>query len=259
MSERRKSSSGPKGPKVFRDRAEAGDALAETLATLDLVDPLILGMARGGVPVASRIARRLGGRGSRDEHSGADLGGADLGGADLGAADLDVIVSRKIGAPNQPELAIGAVAENGVVLIERAAMEYLGVGDTELEAMVSSAQTELARRVALYRGDNELREVAGRQVVVVDDGIATGYTARAALDSVLESNPARLVLAVPVCPRAAIGQFNDIELVCLSHPHPFDSVGRWYEHFDQVDDEEVLQLLEMPSQPDPRRYPDQAT
>ncbi|MGB6059446.1 MAG: phosphoribosyltransferase family protein [Microthrixaceae bacterium] len=244
MSERTKSSSGPKGSRVFRDRAEAGDALADTLATLDLVDPLILGMARGGVPVASRIARRLGGLRA---------------GAERGIADLDVIVSRKIGSPNQPELAIGAVAENGVVLIERAAMEFLGVDDRELEAMVGNAQAELARRVKLYRGDNELREVAGRQVVVVDDGIATGYTARAALDSVLESNPARLVLAVPVCPRAAIGQFNDIELVCLSHPQPFDSVGRWYKNFDQVDDEEVLHLLEVSPQRDPRRYPDQAT
>lgn len=244
MSERMKSSSGPKGPKVFRDRAEAGDALAEALATLDLVDPLILGMARGGVPVAARIARRL---------------GRLRPGAERNVADLDVIVSRKIGSPNQPELAIGAVAENGVVLIERAEMEFLGVDDKELEAMVSNAQAELARRVTLYRGDDELREVAGRQVVVVDDGIATGYTARAALDSVLESNPARLVLAVPVCPRAAIGQFNDIELVCLSHPHPFESVGRWYENFDQVDDAEVLHLLEMSPRRDPRRYPDQAT
>lgn len=209
---------------MFRDRTEAGEALAEALLSLDLIDPLLLGMARGGVPVAAVVARRL--------------GGASRG------VDLDVIVSRKIGAPGQPELAVGAVGENEVVLVERAAVDGLGIDAQQLDAMIAKAQTELARRVSLYRGDEQLREVAGRQVVVIDDGVATGHTARAALDSVLMSNPARLVLAVPVCPRSAVAMFNDTELVCLSHPYPFEAVGRWYESFEQVSDEDVLGELD---------------
>lgn len=207
---------------IFNDRAEAGAALAQALVPLELENPLILAMPRGGVPVAAPIALRLN-------------------------AELDVIVARKLGAPGQPELAVGAVAENGVVLVERAAVDGMGVNEPGLEQMVSDAQAELFRRVALYRGTTPPLDVAGRDVVVVDDGVATGFTARAALDSIQAMNPLRLVLAVPVCPRSAVGQFNDIELVCLSHPHPFESVGRWYRNFGQVSDAEVLAVLGMQS------------
>lgn len=233
MNSTSRSTDPPTGPLskvvVFDDRLQAGDALGRVLSGLDLKDPLVLGMARGGVPVAARVASRLAGT--------------------VGQADLDVVVSCKIGAPGQPELAVGAVGENEVVIIERAAVDGLGIGSRQLDAMVSQAQTELARRVSLYRGDMEMREVSGREVIVVDDGVATGHTARAALDSVLMSNPARLILAVPVCPRAAVAMFNDIELVCLSHPHPFVAVGQWYRNFDQVGDDQVMDLLSGP----PRR------
>ncbi len=223
MSRQSRSSERSRTSPVYRDRTQAGAALAGALAQLDLADPLVLAMARGGVPVGVEVARRLGGG--------------------YGPVDLDVIVSRKIGAPGHPELAVGAVGENDVVLVERAAVDGLGIDDRQLEAMIGEAQQELARRVALYRGDAEMRDVAGRQVVVVDDGVATGHTARAALDSLVASDPERLILAVPVCPRATVGMFNDIELVCLSHPQPFVAVGKWYENFDQVSDSQVLELL----------------
>ncbi len=204
----------------FRDRRDAGRALGELVGRLDLVDPVVLALPRGGTPVAAEVVAAVGGQ-------------------------LDVFVARKIGLPGQPELGVGAVAEGGEPLLDEAALSRHGLSPEDMAATVEQERAELARRVAHYRGDRSLPELADRQVVLVDDGLATGSTARAALRALRGARPARLVLAVPVCaPGAAqaLEQEAD-EVVCVLQPEGFRAVGAWYERFDQTSDAEVLDLL----------------
>jgi putative phosphoribosyl transferase len=210
----------------FHDRREAGRALGERLAELRkagaLPGPvLVLGLPRGGVPVGAEVARAL-------------------------DAPLDVLVARKIGAPIQPELAVGALAGDDPPLWDQRSLELLGLSQQDLLPLVDQERAELYRRTELYRRGRPAPELAGRSVVVVDDGLATGFTARAALRSVRGRQAARLVLAVPVGARDSVEALTveADEVVCLYQPWAFGSVGRWYENFDQLSDADVLALLE---------------
>jgi putative phosphoribosyl transferase len=205
---------------LFVDRHDAGRRLAEELVPLDLVDPIVLALPRGGVVVGWEVARRLG-------------------------APLEVFVVRKLGAPARPELGIGAVAEGGARLVDRRALDRWAVSPAALEALVARERAELDRRVAAYRGGRPLLDVGGREVVLVDDGLATGVTARAAILALRALAPHRLVLAVPVAAPGSVAEVRagGVEVVCLARPARFEAVGAWYERFDQATDEEVMGLL----------------
>lgn len=183
-------------------------------------NPVVLGLVRGGVPVASEVAKATGGV-------------------------LDAFVSTKVGLPRQRELGIGAVAEGLEEPVVSPMAGAFGVGEARLAALVDAARAENRRRVALYRGGAALPELAGRDVVVVDDGMATGVTAEAALRSLRAQAPAHLVLAVPVCASETVRRLCQLadEIVCVQLPKELGSVGSWYEDFSPTSDEEVLRLL----------------
>lgn len=204
--------------RVFADRAEAGALLAERL--LAVRDPVVLALPRGEVEVAEPVVRRLGGV-------------------------LDVLVTRKIGYPPQPELGVGAIAEGGEPVFDLRLLSRLGLTPEALARVVAAERRELARRVRVYRGDRPLPVLEDREVIVVDDGLATGATARAALRTVAAAKPARVTLAVPVGAGdtvEAMRQEAD-EVVVLRVPIDFIAVGQWYEHFDQLTDRDVLDVL----------------
>lgn len=204
----------------FFDRAEAGRQLADRLQDEPLVDPMVLGLPRGGIPVAFEVATRLG-------------------------APLDVFVARKISVPSQPELGMGAIAGGGTVVLTRHLIDALGISEATLHELTARARDELERRVHQYRDDRQPPQLDGRDVVLVDDGLATGVTAEASLRTLLAHRPRRLVLAVPVCSPEAAAQLGKLtEVVCLVAPSDFMAVGVWYEVFDQTSHETVRDLLD---------------
>ena len=220
----------------FIDRADAGRRLAARLQHLRGDQVVVLGLPRGGVPVAYEVARAL-------------------------DAPLDVIVVRKLGVPFQPELAMGAIGEEGVRIINEEVVSVAGVSASQLDEVEARERTELEVRVRRFRGDRPPIALEGRVVVVVDDGIATGSTARAACQVARARGAARVVLAVPVAPpdwRGRLGKFAD-ELVCLHTPDPFYAVGQFYDNFTQTSDEEVVACLERAARPVPRAATTSAT
>ena len=212
--------------KPFRDRASAGQALGDAVVPLGLARPVVLALPRGGVPVAVEVARRL-------ARSGSDV-------------VLDVFVARKIGAPFQPELGLGAIAEGGEPVFDAALLDRLGLRARDLADVVTAEREELARRVRAYRGDRPLPPLAGADVVLVDDGLATGGTARAGLRALRGSGVRRSVLAVPVAPPDTLQamRWEAEDVMAVLAPEDFRAVGRWYECFPQLTDEEVLELLQ---------------
>lgn len=204
----------------FADRADAGRRLGDLLRGRDLVDPVVLALPRGGVPVGYEVAAALG-------------------------APLDVLVARKIGAPFQPELGVGALAEDGPPIFDDATLAALGLTAADLAPTVAREQAELARRVQHYRGNRPALPVADRTVVLVDDGLATGATARAALRSLRARGPAFVILAVPVGPpdAARFMRPDADEVVLVDAPDRLSSVGQWYRDFTQTSDETVVALL----------------
>lgn len=203
----------------FRDRRQAGRRLAARLEPLRETEPVILGMPRGGVPVAAEVAREL-------------------------DAPLDVVLVRKIGAPQNPEYALGAVAENGVRLL-RPDLQRLGISDAELEQVSSRGDRELSEQIRRYRGAHPPLELRGRTAIIVDDGLATGLSALAAIRSVRMRGAARIILAVPVAaPKAAAALSAEAdEVVSVEMPEDLWAVGLWYEDFRPTSDEEVASLL----------------
>jgi len=204
----------------FRDRADAGRRLAERLRYLVDEDVVVLGLPRGGVPVGFEVAAAL-------------------------EAPLDVIVVRKLGVPYQPELAIGAIGEDGVRVLNDEVVSIAGVGEAEVAALERSERAVLERLAMRFRDGRARAPVAGRTAVVVDDGIATGSTARAACQVARAHGAARVVLAVPVAPQTSLRELADVadEVVCLETPRLFFAVGQFYRDFSQTSDEEVVALL----------------
>ncbi|WP_405531232.1 phosphoribosyltransferase family protein [Streptomyces avidinii] len=205
---------------LFSHRADAGEQLAQALRHLKEEDPVVLGLPRGGVPVAYRVARALG-------------------------APLDVIVVRKLGVPHHRELGFGAIGEGGVRVISEDIVRSSRLRPEDLAEVEHAEEAELARQARRFRGDRPRVPLDGRTVIVVDDGIATGATAAAACEVVRAQGAARVVLAVPVAPPDAVARLGSAvdEVVCLSTPHAFRAVGEWYQDFSQTPDEEVVFLL----------------
>jgi putative phosphoribosyl transferase len=205
----------------FRNRTEAGRLLGDLLrdyAGRD--DVMVLALPRGGVPVGYEVARAL-------------------------DAPLDVFVVRKLGVPGHEELAMGAIASGGLLVLDQRAIEGLGITEPEIDRAAEAELHELARREAAYRDDRDPPDVEGKVVILVDDGLATGATMRAAAVAVRQRNPAKIVVAVPVAAAETCDQFSDVvdEIVCGVLPRPFHAVGLWYDDFTQTSDEEVTQLL----------------
>ena len=207
----------------FRDRTEAGQLLAKKLKlTFDAncADVLVLGLPRGGVPIAYEVALAL-------------------------KAPLDICLVRKLGAPHNKELAMGAIGMGGVMVVNDDVVESLGVSAETIAAVVALEEKELERRDRAYRGDRPLPNVQGRTIILIDDGIATGATLRAAIATLKQQKPASIIVAVPVAPRSTCNELKaEVDnVVCLVAPESFYSIGVWYDKFPQTTDEEVRSLL----------------
>ncbi len=207
---------------MFSNRIEAGRRLAEAVAARGLTDPIVYALPRGGVPVALEIGRRL-------------------------KAPVDLVLVRKIGAPGSPELALGAVTDGAAPLtvINREVARLTGASDAFLEQARARELAEIERRRALYLGDRPRPDPRGRTVIVVDDGLATGATARVAAQALRAQGAARVVLAVPLAPPDTVAALSDDfdEVICLEQPEPFYGVGAWYRDFHQLSDAEVIASL----------------
>jgi len=207
---------------LFKDRRDAGRKLAqELLAYAGSSDVIVLALPRGGVPVAYEVARAL-------------------------SVPLDIYIVRKLGLPGQEELAIGAIASGGTRVLNHDIVQTLKIPQTMIDMITRQELQEVERRVRAYRGDRPPPEVRGRTVILVDDGLATGASMRAAVAALRAQNPARIVVAVPTAAPETCEAFRpEVDgIVCAMTPEPFYGVGRWYEDFSQTTDEEVRALLE---------------
>jgi putative phosphoribosyl transferase len=207
---------------TYVDRREAGRVLARMLHDYaGRKDVIVLALPRGGVPVAFEVAKAIG-------------------------VPLDVFLVRKLGSPGHRELAMGAIASGGVRVLNEDVVKWLGITPDQIDAAAREEQRELERREAAYRGGRSRPSLTDRVVILVDDGLATGSTMRAAAQAVKQQKPARVIIAVPVGARETCQELNEIadEVVCARVPMPFSAVGQWYLNFDQTSDEEVRTLLD---------------
>jgi len=212
---------------IFLNRTEAGKKLAARLtAYADRSDVMVLGLPRGGVPVAFEVARAL-------------------------HAPLDVFLSRKLGVPMQEELAFGALTSGGVRVLDRDIITEVGISEAEIEEVTERVKKELERRELVYRAGRPPLDVEGQAVILVDDGIATGSSIRAGVSALKQMKPARIVIAVPVAPASTCKRLRAEvdEVVCLHMPELFYAIGQFYEDFSQLTDEEVIELLRRGAQP----------
>ena len=213
--------------KLFADRREAGRVLAQRLQEYaGRSDVIVLGLPRGGVPVAYEVAKALG-------------------------APLDVFIARKLGVPWNPEFGFGALASGGMVYVDTETASQVGVTREDLALAIEAESRELARREHLYCGDRPFPDLHNRTVILVDDGLATGSTMRAAVLAVRTKHPREIIVAAPVASRQACETLAHIadRTLCAAEPDVFYGVGMWYENFDQTTDDEVLALLNETSQP----------
>jgi len=210
----------------FLDRRQAGLLLAEHLQELADKEPVVLGIPRGGLVVAAAVAEEL-------------------------AAELDIVLTHKIGAPGQPEFAIGAISEDGQIFVDKITAAYVSASDSYIAAEKQLMLAEIARRAEACRKVRPRVELSGRVVIVTDDGVATGATMQAALMAVRRENPATLACALPVGPRETLERLTGFadKTVCLRCPSLFQAVGQFYRIFDQKSDEEVIDILQRFSQP----------
>ena len=207
-------------PTKFQNRSEAGQLLGERLGYFTSERPVVLGLPRGGVPVAFEVAQAL-------------------------ASPLDVLVVRKLGVPFHPELAFGAIGEDDAQVLNTRLVQRLGLSKDTIAEVARHERAELIRRVEFYRGDRTALALIGRTVVIVDDGLATGATARVAVEVARARGAKRIIVAVPVSPREAVAELRTLadEVISLQVPTRFEAVGEWYEDFNQTTDDEVTSLL----------------
>ncbi len=207
-------------PATFANRAHAGRLLATALAPWRASNPIVLALPRGGVPVAVPIAEALG-------------------------AQLDVLVVRKLGVPSNPEFGMGAIVEDGTIVLEPSVVTMVGLDETTVKRISEDESREARRRVERYRAGHPLPSVAGRTVILVDDGVATGGTARAAARAVRRAGAKKVVLAVPVAAAESVVRLETEvdDLVALKRPHGLGAVGDWYDDFSQVSDQDVVTAL----------------
>lgn len=206
----------------FQDRAAAGRALAARLqAYAGRPDVVVLALPRGGIPVGYEVARTL-------------------------RVAFDILIVRKLGVPGYPEFAMGAIASGGARYLNQDLMQQLGISAHSVAEVLEQERAELERRELLYRGTRPVLDLRGRQVILVDDGMATGASMRVAVESLRSASPARIIVAVPVAPAAAAGRFAGIadDFVCVLSPLDFRAVGQFYVDFDQTSDDEVRALLQ---------------
>lgn len=205
----------------IRNREVAGQALANELARYrNGREIIVLALPRGGVPVAAQVANAL-------------------------RAPLDLMLVRKLGTPERPELAMGAIASGGKQVLNTDVVRAYGISSEEIAEVEARERKEIARRAQAYRGKRPAPQLEGRLVMLVDDGLATGVTMRAAIDAARAGGAHTIIVAVPVAPLETLKQLKRKadEIYCLASPHPFFSIGQWYQRFDQVQDEEVIELL----------------
>jgi putative phosphoribosyl transferase len=208
--------------RIFADRREAGQALASRLKQYaGRTDVVVLALPRGGVPVAFEVAEALGAR-------------------------LDIFLVRKLGMPGHPELAMGAIASGGVRVVNDDVVRWYNIPSSAIDAVARAEQAELERRDREYRRGRPLVDLRGQHIILIDDGLATGSTMKAAVEAVRQHGPARVVVAVPVGAPSTCAEFTGLadEIVCARMPEPFSAVGQWYHDFSQTSDEEVRALLE---------------
>jgi len=207
--------------KYFRNRVDAGKQLASALKPVSK-DAIVLAIPRGGVVVGFEVAKALG-------------------------VQMDVVITRKISAPDNPEFAIGAVAEDGTAIMDDNIVGTLRVSEGYISEEVKRQKLEIKRRLLLYRGDVPYPSLKDREVIVVDDGVATGYTLKAAIMSIRKKGARTTIVAVPVGPPDTVRQLNRLadRVVCLRMPEPFYAIGEFYDDFEQTEDEEVIKLLKI--------------
>jgi putative phosphoribosyl transferase len=206
---------------IFKDRVDAGKRLAQALAQFKGKNVVVLGIPRGGVVVANEVAKALG-------------------------APLDIVVTRKIGAPGEPEYALGAVTQEGDVMMDRRAVESVGASAAYIDDQIRLKREEVKERMQKLRGDVPYPQLEGKVVVIVDDGIATGSSVSAAVMSVQKRKPGQVVVAVPVAPADTVQSLSEdgTKVICLETPSPFLAIGEFYADFGQVEDVEVKRILD---------------
>ncbi len=207
---------------IYKNRQEAGRLLAEKLIKYKKEKPVVIALPRGGVIPAYEVAKVIN-------------------------APLDVLVTRKLGAPFQPELGIGAIGPNNVQILNLDSIRFLGISKDEMEELIKRETMEMHRRMKLYRKGMQQLNLEGKIVIIVDDGLATGVTAGAAVLTIRHMTPEKIILAVPVSPPDTAEKFREEvdEFICLQEPVNFYAVGQFYENFEQVSDEEVISLLNL--------------